>query len=75
MNNPRIVVGSIGHPYQNGQLMARSIPTVTFSPGNPRAFAQKNLPAPRHLTVNFFPAPGHSTTPGIFKMCTVCVLY
>ena len=27
-------------------------------PGHPRAFAQKIFPAPGHLTVNLFPAPG-----------------
>ena len=40
-------------------------------PGHPRAFAQKKFPSPGHLTVNFFPALGHLTTPRIFKMCTV----
>ena len=53
------------------KIMARSIPTLTIPPGHPRTFAQKKFPAPGHLTVNFFAAPGHSETPEIFEMCTV----
>ena len=51
--------------------MSRSIPTLTIPPGHPRAFAQKKFSAPGHLTINYVPAPGHLTNPGIFKICTV----
>ena len=46
--------------------MSRSIPVLTIPSGHPWAFAQKEIPASGHLTVNFPHPSGHLTIQGAF---------